>query len=59
MRRETKKRKYGRKKRREDFWRKSWIGGAILGDNLDFGGNFILRGGSVRGTTGLPGIFFS
>ena len=32
--------------------------GAILGDNLNFGGNFSLRGGSVRGTTCLPGMFF-
>ena len=32
--------------------------GSILGDNHNFGGNFILRGGSVRGTTRLPGIFF-
>ena len=31
---------------------------AILGDNLNFGGNFNLRGGSVRGTTCLPDIFF-
>ena len=33
--------------------------GVILGDNLGFGGNFILRGGSVRGATRLPGFFFS
>ena len=32
--------------------------GAILGDNPNFGGNFSLRGGSVRGTTHLPGMFF-
>ena len=32
--------------------------GAILGDNPNFGGNFSLRGGSVRGTTRLPGMFF-
>ena len=32
---------------------------AILGDNPNFGGDFSLRGGSVRGTTRLPGIFFS
>ena len=38
--------------------RKSWLGGAILGDNLGFGGNFNLRGGSVQGATRLPGIFF-
>ena len=33
-------------------------GGAILGDNPNFGGNFSLRGGSVQGTTRLPGMFF-
>ena len=38
--------------------RKSWLGGAILEDNLVFGGNFNLRGGSVRGATRLPGFFF-
>ena len=32
--------------------------GAILGDNPNFGGNFSLRSGSVRGTTRLPGMFF-
>ena len=48
-------RKEGRKKKR---MRKSWLGGAILGANLGFGGNFNLRGGSVRGVTRLPGIFF-
>ena len=32
--------------------------GEILGDNLGFGGNFSLRGGSVREATRLPGIFF-
>ena len=32
--------------------------GAILGDNPNFGGNFILRGDSVRGTTRLLGMFF-
>ena len=32
--------------------------GAILGDNPNFGGNFSLRGGSVQGTTRLPGFFF-
>ena len=32
--------------------------GAILGDNPNFGGNFNLRDGSVRGTTRLPGMFF-
>ena len=32
--------------------------GAILGDNPNFGGNFRLRSGSVRGTTRLPGMFF-
>ena len=31
----------------------------ILGDNPNFGRDFSLRGGSVRGTTRLPGIFFS
>ena len=30
----------------------------ILRDNPNFGGNFSLRGSSVRGTTRLPGIFF-
>ena len=29
-----------------------------MGDNLGFGGNFNLRGGSVRGATRLPGFFF-
>ena len=38
--------------------RKSWIGWANLEDNLVFGGNFKLRGSSVRGTTRLPGFFF-
>ena len=33
-------------------------GGAILGDNPNFGGNFSLRGDSVRGTTCLPDMFF-
>ena len=33
--------------------------GAILGDNLGFGGNFSLRGGSVRGATRRSSIFFS
>ena len=32
--------------------------GAILEDNPNFGGNFSLRDGSVRGTTRLPCIFF-
>ena len=32
--------------------------GAILGDNLDVGGNFSLRGGSVWGAIRLPSIFF-
>ena len=32
--------------------------GAILGDNLGFGGNFSLRSGSVWGATRLPGFFF-
>ena len=32
--------------------------GVILGDNPNFGDNFSLRGGSVRGTTRLPGMFF-
>ena len=32
--------------------------GAILGDNPNFEGNFRLRGGSVRGTTRLPSMFF-
>ena len=39
-------------------WKKRKIQGAILGDNLGFGGNFNLRGGSIRGATRLPGIFF-
>ena len=30
--------------------------GAILGDNPNFGDNFSLRGGSVRGTTRLPAL---
>ena len=38
--------------------RKSWLRWAILEDNLVFGGNFNLRGGSVRGATRLPGVFF-
>ena len=46
------------KKRMKEGRRKSWLGGAILEDNVLFGGNFNLRGGSVRGATRLPCIFF-
>ena len=56
---EEKRREEEEKERGEERGRrKSWLGWAILKDNLVFGGNFNLRGGSVRGATRLPGIFF-
>ena len=55
---EKEEREEEEEKKKKKGMRKSWLGGAILGDNPGFGDNFNLKGGSVRGTTRIPDIFF-